>query len=136
MNLRNFVEGLTIEERTELLDILTENSLTWTTMPPHMEDIAPQEVVDRKNKTEDFTMHKNNSISNKKKEPVVAKQNMWSDTGEDRNIVTPEITKTPRTRKPPAKKTVTCNACGKKESLNASLVYGEYYRCNSCLGNK
>lgn len=136
MNLRNFVQGLTIEERTELLDILTENSLTATTTPPYMEDILPQEVVHEKNKTEDFTMHKNNSITNKKKEPVVAKENTWSDTGEDRNIVTPEITKTPRTRKPPAKKIVTCNACGKRESLNASLVYGEYYRCNSCLGNK
>lgn len=136
MNLRNFVQGLTIEERTELLDILTENSLTWTTMPPYMEDILSQEVVHKKNKTEDFTMHKNNSITNKKKEPVVAKENTWSDTGEDRNIVTPEITKTPRTRKPPAKKSVTCSACGKKETINASLVYGEFHRCGRCASTR
>ena len=134
MNLRNFVQGLTIEERTELLDILTEDSLTWTTMPPYIEDILSQEVVHKKNKTEDFTMNKNNSITNKKKEPVVAKENTWSDTGEDRHIKTPEIKATPRNRKPPKKKNVTCYVCGKKNSVNANLIYGEFYRCDNCIG--
>ena len=27
-----------------------------------------------------------------------------------------------------------CHACGKTNEVNASLVFGEYYRCENCVG--
>lgn len=133
MNLKAFVQTLSIKEREELLNILTEDTNNWTTQPPHIEEEAPP----KPSVSEDFVMHKANALSNnKRREAVQAKTNQWADEGEDRHIETPEIRKTPRTRKPPQKKQCVCHICGKKENVNASLVYGEYYRCNSCLGHK
>ena len=53
---------------------------------------------------------------------------------EAKDVTTPEVSRTPRNRKPPAKKTVTCHACGKTFKVNANMVYGEYYRCDNCTG--
>jgi hypothetical protein len=148
MNLKSFVDGLTLEERRELLDILTENSLSWTTMPPHIEEMLsnnndqsePTEEDFLKKNTvdiEDFSMKRqDNTSESKKKKKVQARENTWVDTGEDRHIKTPEKPLTPRTRKPPSKKEVQCHVCGKTRKVNASLVYGEYYRCDRCTGNR
>lgn len=138
MNLNAFVQTLSFQEREKLLHILIEDSNNWTTQPPHIEwTTTTQPPKSKTTVSEDFVMHKASSLSNnKRREAVQAKTNQWSDEGEDRHIETPEIRKTPRTRKPPTKRQVRCHVCGKTESVNASLVYGEYYRCNSCLGNK
>jgi len=131
MNLRNFVQGLTTEEREELLDILNEDLLTGTTTPPRLEEIVSTD----NNVSEDFVMRKKSTLSNNKRREVVkAEANKWNDEGEDRHIETPSIKRTPRTRKAPAKKNVTCHVCGKSEEINASLVYGEFHRCDRCTG--
>lgn len=127
MNLKAFVNGLTEQEKTELLNILTELHTDYI----EVEDIPQQKLATADN-SEDFTMKKSNSNVGNKREAVQARSNTWSDTGEDRHITTPDVPRTPRNRKPPQKKEVTCRACGKKNKINAALIYGEYYRCDSC----
>ena len=127
MNLRSFVEGLTLEERDELLDILTQQSENSSTMPPHIE----AEFSSSSDNT--FTMHKPNSISSQnRKQAVQAKENTWVDEGEDRDIKTPEAKRTPRNRTPPQKVTVVCSACGKSFEEDKRFVFGEFTRCSSC----
>lgn len=133
MNLRNLVEGLTIAERTELLDILTEDSLTWTTMPPHIE-FPEEEVESNPNHVENFAMHDEKKLSEKRKQKVNAQTNTWKDTGEHKDVETPDIKPSPRNRPSPKIIDVTCRICGKSERVNSAVVYGEYYRCNNCIG--
>lgn len=135
MSMDDFVQTLTEEQKAALIKALggnTEVESRWQ----HEEPIS--EAVDGPSPTtaevENFTVTRQPTKSSKSREPVRAKQNTWSDTGEDRHIETPESTRTPRTRKAPPKKTVTCHACGKTEKVNASLVFGEYYRCDRCIG--
>lgn len=131
MNLKALVDSLSTKEREELLNILTGSISTWTTMPPHIVDNAPSAV---QTIATDFTMNiKKTALNNKRKEPVKSAGNQFVDTGEDRDIETPNKPLTPRTRKPPAKKNVTCHVCNKQYKINASLVYGEYYRCDNCI---
>ena len=134
MNLRSFVDGLTVEEREELLDILVNSVEQSTTMPPHIKE----EVQEQPHRVQDdFTMHKSkgNSLkNNSRRSPVKAGANTWTDTGEHRDVSTPDVQRTPRNRAAPKKKKVTCNACGKTSHINASIVYGEYYRCDRCVG--
>jgi len=135
MNLRNFVEGLTIAEREELIDILTENYTTWTTMPPHIKEMLSQdEKRDKTSVMENFQVIKDNNVNKKRKEAVKAHGNTWEDTGEDRHIETPKVNITPRNRSKPKIKEIKCHVCGKTQKVNASLVYGEYYRCDNCVG--
>ena len=128
MNLENFVQGLTIQEREELLDILLQNTENSTTMPPHI-----KELVDTDTGKEDFTMKPSN-VKDARRQKVSAKSNTWTDTGEHRDISTPDVQKTPRNRPAPKKKKVRCHVCNKEHIVNASIVYGEYYRCDSCVG--
>ena len=128
MNLENFVQGLTIQEREELLDILLKNTENSTTMPPHIKE-ATTTSADK----EDFTMKPSN-IKDARKQKVSAKPNTWTDTGEHKEISTPDIKKTPRNRPTPKKKSVTCHVCGKKNNVNASFTYGEFYRCDNFVG--
>lgn len=135
MNLKNLVENLTMAEREELLNILSNDYPVWTTKPPHIKkEILNEKTTEKENKdTEDFTM--NSRVKDINKRSVVkARENTWTDSGEDRHIKTPEKPITPRNRKPPKKKGVVCYVCGKQNSINASLIYGEYYRCDNCLG--
>lgn len=132
MDLRALVESLTIEEREELLNILSDSISTWTTMPPRMKEMLESNDAEDK---QDFVMNQSSS-NTRSRQPVKAGNNTWVDTGESRDIETPEINKTPRNRKPPKKKNVTCHICGKERKVNAALVYGEYYRCDNCAGNR
>ena len=139
MNLKSFVDGLDNSEREELLEILTGRMNQSTTMPPHIAKEFEEEVEKPQRVQEDFTMHKNkssNGVKNKRKEPVKARENTWTDTGEHREVSTPNVERTPRNRPAPKKKDVLCSACGKTFKVNASIVYGEYYRCERCVGKR
>ena len=131
MNLNALVASLSEQEKQELLNILSANNEDVITLPCNT--TPPPEIFKDPN---DFTMHSKNSVpqKNRRKVPVKAQQNTWTDTGEHRDISTPEFTKTPRNRKPPKKKTVTCSACGSKSKVNANLIQGQYYRCEKCVG--
>jgi hypothetical protein len=125
-----FVQTLSKEQKEALIKALggnTEVESRWQ----HEEPLS--EAVD--NITEDFRVVKDNNLqSDSRRESVKAKTNTWEDTGEHKGITTPEASKTPRTRKAPKKKKVKCHACGKTTEVNAGLVFGEYYRCEKCVG--
>ncbi len=152
-----FIQTLTEEQKQALLKALSGGSFEpevpaeFTTHPPfidgsrwqHEEPISeavdgPQQQESKSKPTaEDFTMRKDTGSTldkTRRREAVKARANTWTDTGEHKDISTPEATRTPRNRPTPKKKDVTCHICGKKSKVNASLVYGEFYRCDRCTG--
>jgi DNA-directed RNA polymerase subunit RPC12/RpoP len=83
---------------------------------------------------EDFYVSVKHEDGDRRKRPVVGGENTWEDTGEHKDIETPDVAPTPRNR-PPAKKIKrACHICGKKFEIDPSLVSGEYVRCNTCTG--
>ena len=124
MSFDDFVNGLTDEQKAQLLNALS---------PKEDVEAPKQDIV------EDFTMHKDkgsNGVKNKRREPVKAREHTWTDTGEHREVATPDVQRPPRNRPTPKKKDVLCNACGKTFKVNANIVYGEYYRCERCVGTR
>ena len=118
----DFVKTLSEEQKAALLSALAGK-----------EEVV--EVEETNDITDDFRVVKKSTLgSNRRREPVKARENTWTDTGEHREVETPNVQRTPRNRPPPKKKHVTCNACGKKYQVNANIVYGEYYRCDRCTG--
>ena len=129
----DFIKMLSEEQKAALLKALSGG------------DFEPEKIVSTtlapaskpsNNISEDFTMKSDKSVKeNTKRVAVKGKENTWSDDGtECANIKTPDTPRTPRQRKPPKMKSVTCHVCNKKEEVNASLVYGEFYRCDRCTG--
>ena len=89
MSMEDFVGSLTDEQKAQLLKALTPN--------------PKEEVVEESNTNvaEDFTMHKDkgsNGVKDRRKQPVKAKANTWTDTGEHSEIATPNVQRTPRNR--------------------------------------
>jgi len=127
MSMDDFIKTLNVEQKAALLKAL--NAGDYSQEPPPSQEKVHEQAE------QDFAMHKNNNLqSNSRRVPVQAQQNTWTDEGELKDVTTPEIKRTPRTRKSPRKKTVKCHVCGKESKVNASLVYGEYYRCDRCTG--
>lgn len=120
MSMEDFLKTLTDEQKAALQQALSKEDEVETTV------------------SEDFTM---NRVSNpikpqKRRQSVQARENAWEDTGEHKDIETPQASPTPRNRPSPKKKEVTCNACGKTFKVHATLVFGEYYRCDRCIGRQ
>lgn len=109
-----------------------EDETKWTTtMPPHIREEFEGTTVS----TSDFTMKSKNGIkSQKRREKVTARKNTWSDTGENKDVQTPDISMTPRTRPPAKMVDMNCHVCGKTFTINSSLVFGQFYRCDRCSG--
>jgi len=148
MSMDDFIQTLSSEQREALLKALVGDHVKTTVESRWQHEEPVSEAVDgvaeqkpetsRTKDAEDFTMHKKSDSglpTNGRREQVRARENTWVDTGsEAKDVTTPEVSRTPRNRKPPAKKTVTCHACGKTFKVNANMVYGEYYRCDNCTG--
>ena len=125
MSMEDFAKTLTEEQKQALLAALTQAENV--SEEPQQEEVATNNVSD------DFTMTKQNNLqSNSRRVPVQAQQNGWTDTGEHRNVETPEITKTPRNRKPAKKTTAKCHICGKLVNVDKRFQYGEFIRCDNC----
>lgn len=130
MSMDEFVKTLSGEQKEALIKALNSKE-AFSTHPPHIQS----ELEETNDITDDFRVVKKSTLgSNRRREPVKARENTWTDTGEHREVETPNVQRTPRNRPPPKKKHVTCNACGKKYQVNANIVYGEYYRCDRCTG--
>ena len=133
MSMKDFVDTLNEEQKKALLDALTSKEVDTNVQPePKEEDFIRKNTVG----IEEFTMNTAKSSAlkaNKRREPVKARENLWKDSGEHKNIKTPKTKRTPRTRPSPVKKDVVCSVCGKKEKINSNFVYGEFYRCNECI---
>ena len=124
MSMKDFVSTLTDEQKQALIQALSEQSVVTDNTKTETKDNKP--VVN-----EDFVMHKN-TASSKKKEPVRAKQNQWVDTGECKDVLTPDVERTPRTRVSPKKVSTKCYICGKTFSMDSRFMFGEYHRCDRC----
>ena len=120
MSMDEFVNTLSDEQKQALLKALSGK-----------EEQPEPTTVD-----EDFTMHRsdNKIRPQKRRESVRARENTWTDTGELKDVETPQASLTPRNRATPKKKQVKCHACGKTTEVNSNLVFGEYYRCDRCIG--
>ena len=109
-----------------------EDDSQWTTtMPPHIREEFENE---QSSNDTDFTMSKNVKKQKRRKVAVKAKKNTWSDTGEHRDIETPQTDITPRSRASVDLVDMKCHLCNKTFKVNQSLVYGQYYRCDRCTG--
>lgn len=134
-----FIKTLSEEQKQALLRALSGGDFKTevpdeplNTHPPFIDDSRwlHEEPVS-KAVDGDFSMKKN---IKPRRSIVQAGENTWVDEGEDRHIKTPEIKRTPRNRSAPQMREVKCSACGKVSKINAGLVFGEYYRCDRCIG--
>ena len=121
------VEGLVSSlDKSDKAQVQTENVEEVVSSAPHS------------NVNEDFRVV-NNTDKQQRKSPVRARKNQWKDSGEDRDpnfdpTLYEKMGKAPRNRGKVKKQNVECSVCGKSFSVNQSLVYGEYFRCNRCTG--
>jgi hypothetical protein len=122
----DFVGSLSEDQKKKLFQALVGNENTNNTTS------AKSANVD-----ENFIVKKAETQSQiRRKEAVKARKNEWEDTGEFRDISTPDVERTPRRRPPPQKSDVECHVCGKSFKVDPRFAYGEYYRCNKCSGKK
>ena len=133
----DFIKTLTEEQKQALLKALSGGSFEpeapaepFTAHPPVAKETKSKPTA------EDFAMHKTeNALGNdRRREAVKAQINQWTDTGEHKDVATPNTARTPRNRSAPRKKKVRCHVCAKDFTINANLVYGEFYRCDRCTG--
>jgi hypothetical protein len=101
--------------------------------------VVPDSGVSALNLPEKYLVSskKESVIKEKSSNPVSAKENTFVDEGvehKDSGNTTPEVSLTKRGRPPTKYKEVTCHICGKRDSVNESLAFGEFYRCNNCIG--
>ena len=123
MNTNNFLGMLNEEQKKALLEALLNNAPA---------DI-PKPSTSSARVDENFRVNRqDNNV--RRREPVRARNNEWTDNGEDRHIETPKFEKVPRKRNPYTKVEVECHVCGKKFKEDPSTIYGEYYRCSRCIG--
>ena len=80
----------------------------------------------------DFKVNRKDSGS--RREPVKAGKNTWSDTGEHKDIETPDVEPTPRNRRKTHNVEKKCHVCGKVFSVHPRLISGEFWRCDRCIG--
>lgn len=138
MDLNNFLNSLTDEQKKQLADALLSSTSNNDTDNKQSEEHiirstrSPTETV---SVGEDFrVIKKAESQQTRRKESVRARKNEWKDTGEFRDIHTPDFEPTPRKRQPPKKVDVECHVCGRSFKVDQRFVFGEYYRCNKCVG--
>lgn len=132
MSMKDFVKTLNEEQRKALLEALSGDSSTPTQSAKKTKDEKKPTI-----NNEDFTMNApSNNIQKKRREPVKARENIWTDTGESKDVVTPDINPTPRTRKLPSKVKLQCHVCGKDFEVDKRFVFGEYNRCDRCASKK
>ena len=128
------LNSLTPEQKNDLVQSLLNSNVK-------SDEVTPQdkEVSQESNVKEDFTVTRSEDFLEKRKTVVRARKSQWVDDGEDRDpdfdpAKFERMGRTSRNRGKAKKKTIECHVCGKTFSINASLVHGEYIRCNKCTG--
>lgn len=139
MSINDFMNTLSEEQKNMLLKALLNDSPELSTSS--RSELAPQtnQITTPQSASatvgDDFTMKRQENNSNlRRKEPVRARKNDWTDTGEFRDIETPKGDRAPRKRPPHKKVEVECHVCGKTFKEDPRYIHGEYYRCNRCTG--
>lgn len=138
MSMNDFINMLNDEQKQALLKALVGDSPTVASVPKEVKKESIKKIQSSTppaSVNEDFTMFKQDSNSNtRRKEAVRARKNEWKDTGEFREVETPQFDRTPRRRQPHKKVEVECHVCGKSFKEDPKFVHGDYYRCNRCTG--
>lgn len=139
MSMNNFIDMLNDDQKKALLEALLNNSPATSAVPESVQKETIQQIQSSLPQSasvkEDFIMQRQDDNSNvRRREPVRARRNEWKDTGEFRDIETPEFDRTPRRRPPHKRVEVECHVCGKTFKEDPKCVHGEYYRCNRCAG--
>ena len=145
MDLNNFFNSLTDDQKTQL-----DNALLSSVDSPKNDDKPKAKAKTKTKKAvepkkppqitvdDNFTVTKAESVDsqNRRKEPVRARKNEWKDTGEFRDVHSPDydLTPSPRKREAPKKIDVDCHVCGRSFKADQRFVFGEYHRCNRCIG--
>jgi formylmethanofuran dehydrogenase subunit E len=136
--MNDFINMLNDEQKQALLKALVGDSQTLPSVPEEVKKESIKKIQSSAppaSANEDFTMFKQENTSNtRRKEPVRARKNEWQDTGEFRDVETPQFEKTPRRRQPHKRVEVECHVCGKTFKEDSRFVHGDYYRCNRCTG--
>lgn len=127
MSMDKFVNSLTDEQKQALLEALMGGEPQEVPKKQPSREVKDSFIVNTKK-----VQGQSNVQNNKRREPVRGRENRWEDTGEFRDIETPDVERTPRRRAPPRKVDVECASCGKSFKVDSRFVYGEYYRCNRC----
>ena len=152
MNLTLFklaVEGLREGIKNENMEQIKEAfyELTGETAAPPTEDIKPKEEVREEevrvssvSKDLDFSIEREEPDDKRrtaKREPIQIGQNQFVDDGvEDADIITPDVPLTPRERPASEIVSVICHVCDKAYEVNPSILGGEFYRCDQCVGKQ
>ena len=146
MNMQNFIESLTPEQKAEFVKALQEDKEVSPLAVEDNKDIAPLTADKPKGSPrievgDDFVVRRvdaNGNPSESRRRPVKGGANTWVDTGEDRNedTVTPDFKPVTRSRPEATKVDKTCIACKKIVQVNPAIVYGEFYRCDKCGGSR
>ena len=138
MSMNDFINMLNDEQKQALLKALVGDSPTVASVPKEVKKESIKKIQSSTppaSVNEDFTVFKQDSNSNtRRKEAVRARKNEWKDTGEFKDVETPQFERTPRRRQPHKKVEVECHVCGKSFKEDPKFVHGEYYRCNRCTG--
>ena len=140
---KTLLESLTPDQKDQLVKGLLNSNVKGDVPTPSQssgdEEQDSEEAVSSNPHSvvnEDFSVTRENVEGSKT--VVKFTRNKWVDKGEHREEPVDyekfEKTKTPRRRGKPSKKKVECHVCGKTFSINESLIYGEYIRCNRCTG--
>jgi hypothetical protein len=122
----DFVGSLTSEQREKLRIAL------GAAEPDNTDSSIEESVSEEANVREDFTVTR--KPIQQGKYSVQAGKNTWVDSGELKDVETPEFERTPRNRPKPQVVETACHVCGKRFKVNQSIVYGEFYRCDRCTG--
>ena len=120
MSIEKFVESLDDEQKEALKKMLAQP--------------LDSEEPDKTSVNKEFKVENREPPKPTRRSKVKAKKNQWVDTGEFRDITTPEVERTPRRRSAPKKESVECHVCGKTFKADPKFMYGEYPRCNKCTG--
>lgn len=137
MSMNDFLNMLNDDQKKALLKALTEDSPALQQVPKEVKQESINHIQSSSRPTanvnEDFTINRQTN-NNRRREPVKGRKNNWVDTGEFRDIETPQFERTPRRKEAPKKVDLECHVCGKSFKADPRFVYGEYHRCNRCTG--
>lgn len=126
--MEDFVKTLSDEQKKALFDALNDEQSVSNKLVPKKVNEQTKKII-----SENFIVQsKPHQENSKRREQVRGKENRWQDTGEFRDITTPDVERTPRRRQPPKKIDMECSVCGKSFKVDGRFVFGEYYRCNKC----
>ena len=131
MSMEEFVKTLSDEQRKALLYALSDKDSLSNKLVPEKVNKQTKKIISE-NFIAETKQESIKSQTNRRREPVRARENRWEDTGEFRDVETPDVERTPRKRPPPIKVDVECSSCGKSFKVDSRFVFGEYYRCNRC----